>query len=424
MDAIDLLAVDADVIGNEISGMRLVVTESVDCSGCTKPEVMGKGAGIYLFHCESIIQGNNISDCNIGIYSEISSGSINDNRIYGMSNEGCGGFCAYLNEDVVSSDSLAQMTGTGIVASGQTPSGLQVTGNEMTGNDNDGLFISDSKVILKDNIISDNAGYGIHTLDCQVYEAANNTLINNLAGYAYSIYVSFRTKDIYGDILPYANVEIIDDAGDKVYTASSKDMAFLSVILLSYVGDAPIATSAISSFKEYNFTFSKSGVVYHYSYTASPQQAGAHNISIPLLRSDLTVVNLKLDRTVVLGDEVEIKATIKNSGDAKATNVTVLFIWSLDGESRVIGSKTIPELDAGKSRSVSVLWAPQTKGDFSISVESDPDNEVKEISDGNNERRASTTVEADTGLWVMLSVEFILLLAIFLVVYIATNKKF
>lgn len=424
MDAIDLLAANANIINNDISGQRLIVTEAVDCSGCTKPEILGNGAGIYQFHSTSIIQDNRILDCNIGISSEISTGSIMNNEILNMSETGCQNHCANINEAVISLRPLVRMAGTGLLVMGQTDEALIVKGNTISNNDNDGVFLSDCLVTFGDNIVSGNGGYGIHTLECQLDDAVNNTIINNLAGYAHSIYVSFRTMDVYGDIMTYVNVEVKDLAGDLLYTDSSEDIAFLSVVLLSYTGDAPVPIASMSSFERYNISFSKSGVVKYETFTASPERSGAHNISIPLLRSDLTVTKVNLGKEVILGDEVEITATIMNTGDTKATNVTVLFIWNSDGESRVISSKTIPEIKPDQSKTVSVYWAPPTKGDYSITVESDPDNDINEISDGNNQRSVETTVKTDTNLWVMLTLEFIFMLVIFLVVYITTNKKF
>jgi len=423
-DAVSLLSTTANVTNNEISDQRLFVTESVDCSGCTKPEIVGNGAGILLLHSEARVEHNVIRGCSVGVCSEYSTGSVLDNIIENMTSSGSSDFCSFINKDLISADPMAQMAGTGVIMLGQTTEQPVLMSNHITDNDNDGIFLSDASVVIKDNVISGNGGYGIHTLDCDVTAALNNTLINNEEGYAHSIYVSFRTMDIYGDIQPYADVEIHDGSGDLIYSGDTQNLGSLSLIFLSYTSNAPVASSAVTTVKQYNISFAKGGAVKYLPFIALPDQQRSLSVEIPMLRSDLGVSRIAIDKEVIVGDEVEIKATVKNTGDTKATNVTVLFIWESDGESRVIAKKTIAEINAGQSKSMSVLWSPQTTAEYSITVELDPENDVKEISDGNNERTVKTTVISNTHLWVTLSLQFFFLLLIFLIVYVTTNKKF
>ncbi len=88
------------------------------------------------------------------------------------------------------------------------------------------------------------------------------------------------------------------------------------------------------------------------------------------------------------GQTVTITATIKNQGTA-SSGVTDVAYYS-DGNS--IGKSEVPEIVAGQSRQISLLWNLGTEGTVEMTAKVDEENLVVESNDENNQRTATLTV--------------------------------
>ena len=78
---------------------------------------------------------------------------------------------------------------------------------------------------------------------------------------------------------------------------------------------------------------------------------------------------------------LEVRATIRNTGDQAATNVGVILEeW---GERR--DEYVIPNIDTGQFVEVVMYWNPMDPGDALLSISIDPLNSIQELDDNNNE---------------------------------------
>ncbi len=109
---------------------------------------------------------------------------------------------------------------------------------------------------------------------------------------------------------------------------------------------------------------------------------------------DIIVERIELsDSSPQDGDEIEIKAIIKNFGDAKAEKIVVNFYAVND----LIGTREIEKLDVGESAEVEISWEAE-KGDYEIRVRVVADDKFEEKDETNNELSKGISVkEKDEG---------------------------
>ncbi|NYZ60477.1 PKD domain-containing protein [Candidatus Micrarchaeota archaeon] len=107
------------------------------------------------------------------------------------------------------------------------------------------------------------------------------------------------------------------------------------------------------------------------------------NISLP----DLYVQSLTSTGTVSVGSTVTVKAVVKNSGTAKATNAQIVFYYvTPSGDEREIGSKTAT-ISSGGSTTQSIQWTVPTgiSSNPIVMAKVNPSHSIYESDFGNNQ---------------------------------------
>ncbi len=112
-------------------------------------------------------------------------------------------------------------------------------------------------------------------------------------------------------------------------------------------------------------------------------------------RPDLVVTSLSLEPVnPVAGESVILEATVRNVGTSGVEEAFQVR-FALDGA--VLGSPTLPSLDAGRSQSVTVRWQAEP-GAHTISVEADqPSDRIDEGNETNNALVATVVVPVGQG---------------------------
>ena len=119
------------------------------------------------------------------------------------------------------------------------------------------------------------------------------------------------------------------------------------------------------------------------------------NRSISISLPDLYVDSLTSTGTVSVGSTLTLKATVKNSGSAKASNAPIAFYYiTPSGDEREIGSKTASSIPPGSSSTQSIQWTvpPGISSNPIIVAKANPSNSIYESDFGNN--GASITLNA------------------------------
>jgi uncharacterized repeat protein (TIGR01451 family) len=96
---------------------------------------------------------------------------------------------------------------------------------------------------------------------------------------------------------------------------------------------------------------------------------------------DLTPVKITVETAPRRGRTTTLASNIKNPGCVDAVNVVVRF---LDNGQQIGTDRTIPLIVAGRGKSATIRWRPQTAGAHTITAIADPDNLIQEIDDSNN----------------------------------------
>ena len=81
-----------------------------------------------------------------------------------------------------------------------------------------------------------------------------------------------------------------------------------------------------------------------------------------------------------IGEQVTLTAKVKNQGEA--TSGTTNLVFYSDGNK--IGENSVPEIEAGKSEKISILWTPETDSEAEISAKVDEEASVEESNEDNN----------------------------------------
>jgi len=114
----------------------------------------------------------------------------------------------------------------------------------------------------------------------------------------------------------------------------------------------------------------------------------------PVTKPDLNVTAINND-TIYNNTYNIIKATIKNVGNASASNFNV----TLGNGSAVVDTETVTSLGAGDSTEVKFLWTPASAAGYTLNVTADSGGVVDEWDEGNNSKTkfvtASTILDTD-----------------------------
>ena len=101
---------------------------------------------------------------------------------------------------------------------------------------------------------------------------------------------------------------------------------------------------------------------------------------------------------VVVGTSVAIQSTVRNAGDANASDVVVRFYDGPSSMAMQIGTdRTILRIDAGGTGTASVSWTAGPPGLHSICVLADADDAIAESDESNNEACSPYEVVARAG---------------------------
>jgi subtilase family serine protease len=96
-----------------------------------------------------------------------------------------------------------------------------------------------------------------------------------------------------------------------------------------------------------------------------------------------------------VGDHVEITATIRNNGTAKAINVTVLFSYIINANNIGFDDQVTASISPGETVTLNSTWTTGTlaPGNYVLNITIDPLNELHERNRSNNYRTMATSLQ-------------------------------
>lgn len=112
------------------------------------------------------------------------------------------------------------------------------------------------------------------------------------------------------------------------------------------------------------------------------------NVTVDNPRADLVASDLRVqDRTT--GREAVLAVTVENAGQASAPEDEVRFTYRVRGETRLVGTPTLPSLGPGGSADVTVAWDTRGQaGGFDVQATADPGDDVVEPDESDNGAQA------------------------------------
>jgi hypothetical protein len=131
--------------------------------------------------------------------------------------------------------------------------------------------------------------------------------------------------------------------------------------------------------------------------TDVPTPINETNDSTPIVINETKLPDLEMrsvslsSSKVNIGDNVTITASLRNRGEANASDITMGFFA---GQAR-IGTKLVVNLSIGETTEVELNWSPgpEHTGSYKIRAVADPDDLLDEERENNNEADKSLTVE-------------------------------
>jgi PGF-pre-PGF domain-containing protein len=109
--------------------------------------------------------------------------------------------------------------------------------------------------------------------------------------------------------------------------------------------------------------------------------------------ADLVIESLSFDpENPEIGQEVNIIASVKNQGTGASDSTNLAYSIN-----ESIGYSEVPEMEAGQSKQISLLWKPETEGTVEITAKVDEQDLVPETDENNNEKTQSLSIK-NTGL--------------------------
>lgn len=408
----------ASISNNIIKGQSVEVTWDTDCTGCTEPKVTGFGSAVRLLDSKGEIKSNEIHHAGVGIYLDSSSPLVQGNNIHNNTEPSAYNASPFIHPDIIATTSTSLPMGVGIFVRWVSDEVPIIMENTISDNENVGVLAVYTKATIDNNIIENNGAFGIQALGVELDKWSDNTL-NNPRNYGYSTLISmlithpYVETDIYPVSITHVDVSVKNQESDTIYEGSTQTTNHMSVFLVSYYTSSPTA----KDYRTYNLSFDRGGTVAYETITTTSDEYQNLNVTLPLYRPDLTIENLEVI-DAYQEEKATLKVKLKNSGDKKATNLTVQFSWTKDGESKVIATTDIVELDVNEERTVTAYWTPETTGDYEVLVKVDPDRNIQEVYENNNYVEKTVNVEEKSYTWLMIVILLsILVILVLLILY-------
>ena len=137
---------------------------------------------------------------------------------------------------------------------------------------------------------------------------------------------------------------------------------------------------------------------------------------------DLTVEFVDLPEKFVAGTEYEVKALVKNVGEADAGSFNV----ELKANEASIEKVPVEGLAAGSSTTVTFKWKPEEAGDYTLKATVDPENLIEEKDETNNAATVAVTVSAPPVPWYVQwwpLIVIVIIIIVALAAYLVIRKR-
>lgn len=108
-----------------------------------------------------------------------------------------------------------------------------------------------------------------------------------------------------------------------------------------------------------------------------------------LIIQEMVVAPIRLRQ----GEEVAVRASIRNMGNGPARRVSILFMRRMDQKDHEMSHATIEHLDPGQAEDVTINSSAREPGDWLITAVIDPENRIREWDEGNNSATGVCLVE-------------------------------
>jgi len=319
-----------------------------------------------------------------------------------------------------------------------------VTVRDSSISDSDGAFIGYYTTLNADNVTFDGLDgglYGYHLeanvtnstfIDCGVgLEASRSNatfvgcdFINTTVEARQWWIVRILVEDPYGDNVRSATVTVIDSEGE-VKEGTTNVIGRVEFGIVAYVQ----TNGTIETFGPYNITVEKDG--FETSMTGVElEDEIVVDIELPYLKPDINVTDI----TTTGRGIVTIRATITNTGDHVAENVTVGFTYKAGFIVRVIGTVELGDVAIDGVETAEMEWdARDLIGDgdteFEITVNAEARNDEPSGSMGDNHGSISLDVgdigeeDEEPNLALVAIIIVMLVLIAFLVIKFVTRES-
>jgi len=137
---------------------------------------------------------------------------------------------------------------------------------------------------------------------------------------------------------------------------------------------------------------------------------------------DLTVEFVDLPEEFVAGTEYEVKALVKNVGEADTEGFNV----ELKANEASLGKVPVEGLAAGSSTTVTFTWKPEEAGDYTLKATVDPENLIQEKDETNNAATSVVTVAAPPVPWYIQwwpLIALVIIIIVALAAYMVIKKR-
>jgi hypothetical protein len=342
--------------------------------------IRDNGDGARFYYSDVYIEGgvvtsNDPDDCSTGECSASESG------------KGVYVFLSNLSID----DAIVSQNSGGIIGE---HSYLHITNSTISENYDNGILGEYSEIDIEDNTFSDNEDYGILWRYSQLgVDDSNAFLNNNGAGrFRQEWLIKINVTDSVGDGVAQATVDL-DGNGGIFSTSRFTDplgFTFLDAPEYEIANDgAEIVHNSIT------ITASKTApwndVLYSNSTSLNLVENSQVNISIPLMKPDIQVLEVSFSEKPKTNSEVTIKIELLNSGQAAARDVEIIVIQKdpLGKNSKI--NSTYVSFASSQNQIVSISWTPELEGETIVTVTAKTNYD--EVNLDNNELEVTVDVQ-------------------------------
>jgi hypothetical protein len=229
----------------------------------------------------------------------------------------------------------------------------------------------DWEIHVEDNIIADNTGWGIYSLNHEL-EIDQNIFIdddsnpNGLGIYIQEYSLIVNVYDTYDEPISQAKVEVKDKSGASVVSGMT-------------VTDGIIEIENLTSYEITNdntkISYTPHDIIVKwgtddYGYVSKQKSIELNSISNETFKFKLPDLSIKNEDIKVSksrprsGDKVTIEATVHYTGDMPASDVVVRFT----ANGLVIGEVQIDDISSGESKKVMTEWEVYSISDDDITI--------------------------------------------------------